>query len=93
MPECLYLGAGVSLAFTMEYRLRRHDGKYRWVLDNGVPRFAPDGIFSGYIGSCIDITDRKQIEEELRKSDRRKEEFLAVLSHELRNPWYHSDGR
>ena len=49
----------------MEYRLRRHDGKYRWVLDNGVPRFAPDGIFSGYIGSCIDITDRKGIEEEL----------------------------
>ena len=72
--------------FTMEYRLRRHDGEYRWVLDNGVPRFAPDGIFSGYIGSCIDITDRKAIEEELRESDRRKEEFLAVLSHELRNP-------
>jgi CheY-like chemotaxis protein/two-component sensor histidine kinase len=70
----------------MEYRLRRHDGKHRWVLDNGVPRFTPDGIFSGYIGSCIDITDRKLIEEELRKSDRRKEEFLAVLSHELRNP-------
>src|SRR5208337_2541819 len=57
-----------------------------WVLDNGVPRFAPDRIFSGCIGSCIDITDRKRIEEELRKSDRRKEEFLAVLSHELRNP-------
>jgi len=78
--------AAARTPFTMEYRLRRHDGKYRWVLDNGVPRFAPDGIFSGYIGSCIDITDRKQIEEELRKSDRRKEEFLAVLSHELRNP-------
>ncbi len=75
-----------STPFTMEYRLRRRDGKYRWLLDNGVPRFAPDGVFSGYIGSCIDITDRKQIEEELRKSDRRKEEFLAVLSHELRNP-------
>ena len=72
--------------FTMEYRLRRHDGEYRWVMDTGVPRFAPDGTFSGYIGSCIDITDRKRTEEELRKSDRRKEEFLAVLSHELRNP-------
>ena len=72
--------------FTVEYRLRRQDGQYRWVLENGVPRFAPDGTFSGYIGSCIDITDRKRIEEELRKSDRRKEEFLAVLSHELRNP-------
>jgi len=72
--------------FTVDYRLRRQDGQYRWVLENGVPRFAPDGIFSGYIGSCLDITDRKRIEEELRKSDRRKEEFLAVLSHELRNP-------
>ena len=72
--------------FTMEYRLRRHDGGYRWVLSNGVPRFTPDGTFSGYIGSCIDFTDRKRIEEELRQSDRRKEEFLAVLSHELRNP-------
>jgi PAS domain S-box-containing protein len=72
--------------FTMEYRLQRHDGKYRWVMDTGVPRFTPDGTFSGYIGSCIDITDRERVEQELRQSDRRKEEFLAVLSHELRNP-------
>ena len=72
--------------FTMEYRLRRHDGEYRWMLDTGVPRFAPDGSFSGYIGSGIDITDRKRAEEELREADRRKEEFLAVLSHEIRNP-------
>ncbi len=53
--------------FTMEYRLRRHDGEYRWVLDNGVSRFAPDGTFSGYIGSCIDITDRKRAEDELKE--------------------------
>ncbi len=72
--------------FTMEYRLRRHDGEYRWVLDTGAPRFTPDGTFFGYIGSCLDITDRKRTEEDLRRSDRRKEEFLAVLSHELRNP-------
>jgi PAS domain S-box-containing protein len=72
--------------FTMEYRLRRYDGEYRWVLDTGVPRFTPDGAFSGYIGSCLDITDRRRAEEDLRESDRRKEEFLAVLSHELRNP-------
>jgi len=49
--------------FTMEYRLRRRDGEYRWVLDNGTPRFAPDGEFLGYIGSCMDITDRKRAEE------------------------------
>jgi PAS domain S-box-containing protein len=72
--------------FLMEYRLRRHDGEYRWVLDAGAPRFGPDGTFSGYIGSCLDITERREAEEKLRNADRRKEEFLAVLSHELRNP-------
>ncbi|MEW6351839.1 MAG: PAS domain S-box protein, partial [Thermodesulfobacteriota bacterium] len=51
--------------FTMEYRLRRHDGEYRWILDTGVPRFELSGDFGGYIGSCIDVTDRKRAEEEL----------------------------
>lgn len=53
--------------FAMEYRLRRHDGEYRWLLDNGVPRFEPDGTFLGYLGSCIDITERKRGEEGLEK--------------------------
>src|SRR5213596_2241832 len=52
--------------FTMEYRLRRSDGEYRWVLDSGTPRFASDGAFLGYIGSCIDITERKRGEEKFR---------------------------
>src|SRR5207237_1380464 len=52
--------------FTMEYRLRRSDGEYRWVLDSGTPRFAPNGAFLGYIGSCIDISDRKRGEEKFR---------------------------
>src|SRR5437667_7924519 len=52
--------------FTMEYRLRRSDGEYRWVLDTGTPRFAPNGAFLGYIGSCIDITERKRGEEKFR---------------------------
>jgi PAS domain S-box-containing protein len=46
----------------MEYRLRRHDGEYRWVLDSGVPRFSSESIFLGYIGSCLDITERKESE-------------------------------
>ena len=52
--------------FTMEYRLRRSDGEYRWVLDIGTPRFASNGTFLGYIGSCIDLTERKQAQERFR---------------------------
>ncbi|MDQ3650346.1 MAG: PAS domain S-box protein [Acidobacteriota bacterium] len=49
--------------FTMEYRLRRADGEYRWLLDTGVPRYLPGGEFVGYIGTCIDINERKEGEE------------------------------
>jgi len=58
-------------SFTMQYRLRRSKGDYRWVLDRGVPRFDPDGSFEGYIGSCIDITDCKLAEEALANISRR----------------------
>ena len=51
--------------FTLEYRLRRHDGTYHWIMDTGIPRRGPEGQFLGYIGSCIDIEDRKKGEEEL----------------------------
>ncbi len=52
--------------FEMEYRLRRFDGEYRWVVDYGVPRFEADGTFCGYIGSCVDITERKSSAESLK---------------------------
>jgi PAS domain S-box-containing protein len=81
--------------FTVEYRLRRYDGEYRWVLDNGVPRFEPDGAFLGYIGTAIDMTERKRTESELRRQ--REElahltrvstmgELAASLAHELNQP-------
>ena len=49
--------------FQHEYRLRRHDGEYRWIVDTDVPRFDADGKFIGYVGSNVDITDRKRAEE------------------------------
>ena len=49
--------------FRMEYRLRRRDGEYRWILDTGIPRFNPKGSFDGYIGSCVDVTDHKMAED------------------------------
>ena len=52
--------------FQVEYRLRRADGTYRWLLDSGVPRFTASGVFEGYIGSCIDVTDFKRAQERFR---------------------------
>lgn len=79
--------------FNLDYRLKRHDGGYRWAIDSGVPRFGPGGGFLGYIGSVIDVHERKQAEQDLRllatelsEAGRRKNEFLAMLAHELRNP-------
>jgi len=55
--------------FQMEYRLRRHDGEYRWILDKGIPRFNADHSFAGYIGSCVDVTEVKRMEEALRQKE------------------------
>ena len=68
--------------FRMQYRLRRQDGEYRWLLDIGVPRFAPDGSFAGYIGSCLDITERKVAEEAMASVSRR-----LIEAHELERTW------
>lgn len=71
--------------FRGEVRLRGHDGAYRWFEVGGSPRFEGDR-FAGYAGISIDVTERKRIEAALEESSRRKDEFLAMLGHELRNP-------
>jgi PAS domain S-box-containing protein len=53
--------------FRMHYRLRRHDGEYRWIDDAGVPRYAEDGTFLGYIGSCTDVHEHRTTQAELRR--------------------------
>jgi PAS domain S-box-containing protein len=77
--------------FEMEYRLRRHDGDYRWILDTGAPRFTPDGEFMGYVGSAVDITDKKQAQESSRHLAHLQRlatmgELTAAMAHELRQP-------
>ena len=67
-------------SFEMEYRLRRHDGVYRWIFDRGLPLFGPDGGFKGFVGSCVDIDDRRRAQSE---REQHHQETLA-LYHELR---------
>lgn len=63
----------------MEYRLQRKDGEYRWMLGKSIPLIDSDENFNGYIGSCIDITDRIELE-------RHKDELIGIASHELKTP-------
>lgn len=65
--------------FRMEYRLRRHDGAWRWFVDQGVPRYGPSQEFTGYIGSCIDITERKEAEEHLQESRKEINDLKTAL--------------
>jgi PAS domain S-box-containing protein len=55
--------------FEMEYRMRHYTGKYRWILDRGVPRYAPDGTFEGYVGGCLDIQSQKEAGEKVRNAE------------------------
>jgi PAS domain S-box-containing protein len=81
--------------FTMEYRLRRKDGEYRWVLDSGTPRSDAAGAFAGYIGSCLDITERRQseLDHQIQSTELARVgrvalmgELAASLAHEVNNP-------
>ncbi|KGQ17922.1 PAS protein [Lysobacter dokdonensis DS-58] len=72
--------------FDTELRLRRRDGAYRWFLVRANPAHDEAGKLTGWYGSTTDIHDRKMAEVALREVDQRKDEFLATLAHELRNP-------
>jgi PAS domain S-box-containing protein len=73
-------------AFEFEARHRRHDGAYRWFITRAVPWRDDHGIVQSWFGVTTDIHDQKELQDRLRDADRRKDEFLATLAHELRNP-------
>ena len=68
------------VSFEMEYRLRRSDGVYRWIADRGMPLFAHDGAFKGFVGSCVDVEERRRAQSE---REQHHQQTLA-LYHELR---------
>ncbi|MCP8937258.1 PAS domain S-box protein [Alsobacter sp. SYSU M60028] len=78
--------------FARDFRLRRHDGEYRWFVDNGRPIYIADGEFGGYLGSCVDITERKEAEmrarsalEEATRALRQRDVLLAEVHHRVKN--------
>jgi PAS domain S-box-containing protein len=80
--------------FEMEYRLRRHDGVYRWLLDRGAPFFEQRGEFAGFIGHCVDVDERVRAQKERAYRDERalavahqfERWVLGIVGHDIRNP-------
>jgi PAS domain S-box-containing protein len=72
--------------YDIQYRLRHHSGQYRWALGRALPVRDDSGKIIHWFGTCTDIHDQKMAEDALREAARRKDDFLAMLAHELRNP-------
>lgn len=81
-------------AFEMEYRLRRHDGEYRWIFDRGVPFADESGEFAGFIGSCVDVDNRRRAQADQQRHDQEQlaiardfeKWILAIVGHGIRDP-------
>jgi len=73
-------------SFCVRVRVRSASRDWRWVESSGSPRFSETGVFQGHVGLSPDVTSTVRAQQELQQADRRKDEFLATLSHELRNP-------
>lgn len=81
-------------SFEMEYRLRRHDGAFRWIFDRGVPYADGTGAFAGFIGSCVDVDERRRAQDQQQVHSREQLELardfekwiLAIVSHDIRDP-------
>src|SRR5689334_19008093 len=81
-------------SFEMEYRLRRHDGVYRWIFDRGVPFTDDQGEFAGFVGSCVDVDERRKAQEAQQQHNREQlalardfeKWILSIVSHDIRNP-------
>ena len=88
VAERIFLEANAAHApFRLEYRLRRYDGAYRWAIDAASPRFGPGGEFLGYVGSVIDIDERREMEEALRELNETLEIQVAERTQERDRAW------
>jgi two-component system, LuxR family, sensor kinase FixL len=77
--------------FSMEYRLRHYSGEFRWIWDTGAPVFGPHAAFEGFVGSCVDISEQKKVEEALRQSESK---FRVLFdSNMVPLVYWHADGR
>ena len=86
VKEAITKAIATRSIFALEHRVLREDGSLGWTYSRAVPVLDEHGEIIEWIGAASDITERKQSEIKLQESDRRKDEFLAMLAHELRNP-------